>query len=98
MESFFSTLKHELRPNDDGVSLNSPKHLIGHLAYENGGYYCSASSPLSGALASLKFVNPSARLSPETAGAVMAGTGSVTLSFTRMTTASGAMELERGPR
>ncbi len=33
VESFFSTLKHELELDDDAVTLNSPQQLIRHLAF-----------------------------------------------------------------
>ncbi len=39
VESFFSTLKHELGLDDDAVSLNSPQQLIRHLAFWIDGYY-----------------------------------------------------------
>jgi transposase InsO family protein len=39
VESFFSTLKHEMSLDDDAVTLNSPQHLIRHLAFWIDGYY-----------------------------------------------------------
>jgi transposase InsO family protein len=39
VESFFSTLKHELGLDDDAVLLNSPQQLIRHLAFWIDGYY-----------------------------------------------------------
>jgi len=39
VESFFSTLKHEMSLDDDAVTLNSPQQLIRHLAYWIDGYY-----------------------------------------------------------
>lgn len=39
MESFFSTLKHELSLDDVGVSLNSPLQLIRQLTSWIDGYY-----------------------------------------------------------
>jgi transposase InsO family protein len=39
VESFFSTLKHELELDDDVVTLNSPQQLIRHLAFWIDGYY-----------------------------------------------------------
>jgi putative transposase len=39
VESFFSTLKHELGLDDDAEILNSPQQLIRHLAFWIDGYY-----------------------------------------------------------
>jgi putative transposase len=39
VESFFSTLKHELDLDDDAETLNSPQQLIRHLAFWIDGYY-----------------------------------------------------------
>jgi transposase InsO family protein len=39
VESFFSTLKHEMGLDDDAVTLNSPQQLIRHLAFWIDGYY-----------------------------------------------------------
>ncbi|MFM7514535.1 MAG: IS3 family transposase [Cyanobium sp.] len=39
VESFFSTLKHELDLDDDAEILNSPQQLIRHLAFWIDGYY-----------------------------------------------------------
>ncbi len=39
VESFFSTLKHELGLDDDAEILNSPQQLISHLAFWIDGYY-----------------------------------------------------------
>jgi transposase InsO family protein len=39
VESFFSTLKHELGLDDDAVTVNSPQKLIRHLAFWIDGYY-----------------------------------------------------------
>jgi transposase InsO family protein len=39
VESFFSTLKHELGLDDDAAILNSPQQLIRHLAFWIDGYY-----------------------------------------------------------
>jgi putative transposase len=39
VESFFSTLKHELALDDDAEILNSPQQLIRHLAFWIDGYY-----------------------------------------------------------
>ena len=39
VESFFSTLKHELDLDDDAEILNSPQQLIRHLAFWVDGYY-----------------------------------------------------------
>ena len=39
VESFFSTLKHELGLDDDAEGLNSPQQLIRHLAFWIDGYY-----------------------------------------------------------
>jgi transposase InsO family protein len=39
VESFFSTLKHELDLDDDAVTLNSPQQLIRLLAFWIDGYY-----------------------------------------------------------
>jgi putative transposase len=39
VETFFSTLKHELELDDDAVSLSSPQQLIRHLAFWIDGYY-----------------------------------------------------------
>ena len=39
LESFFSTLKHEMSLDDDAVTLNSPQQLIRHLAFWIDGYY-----------------------------------------------------------
>ena len=39
VESFFSTLKHELALDDDGGTLNNPQQLISHLAFWIDGYY-----------------------------------------------------------
>ncbi len=39
VESFFSTLKHELGLDDEAKILNSPQQLIRHLAFWIDGYY-----------------------------------------------------------
>ena len=39
VESFFSTLKHELELDDDAATLNSPQQLIRHLSFWIDGYY-----------------------------------------------------------
>jgi transposase InsO family protein len=39
VESFFSTLKHEMGLDDDAVTLNSPQQLIRQLAFWIDGYY-----------------------------------------------------------
>ena len=39
VESFFSTLKHELGLDDEAEILNSPQQLISHLAFWIDGYY-----------------------------------------------------------
>ncbi|MGB7563759.1 MAG: DDE-type integrase/transposase/recombinase [Prochlorococcaceae cyanobacterium] len=39
VESFFSTLKHELDLDDDAETLNSPQQLIRHLAFWIDDYY-----------------------------------------------------------
>ena len=39
VESFFSTLKHELDLDDDAEILQSPQHLMRHLAFWVDGYY-----------------------------------------------------------
>jgi transposase InsO family protein len=39
VESFFSTLKHELDLDDDAKTMNSPQQLIRHLAFWIDGYY-----------------------------------------------------------
>ena len=39
VESFFSTLNHELDLDDDAETLNSPQQLIRQLAFWIDGYY-----------------------------------------------------------
>jgi putative transposase len=39
VESFFSTLKHELDLDDDAETLNRPQQLIRNLAFWIDGYY-----------------------------------------------------------
>ena len=39
VESFYSTLEHNLEHDDDAVVLNSPQQLIRHLAFLIDGFY-----------------------------------------------------------
>jgi putative transposase len=39
VESFFSTLKHDLELDDNAATLNTPQQLIRHLAFWIDGYY-----------------------------------------------------------
>jgi putative transposase len=39
VESFFSTLKHEVKLDDNAATLNTPQQLIRHLAFWIDGYY-----------------------------------------------------------